>query len=139
MLYYFIYTMIIKSENDMIKLGEKLIKEKKIILLEWDLWAGKTTLTKGIAKGLHIDNRKIQSPTYAYMNVYDNKLLHIDMYRFESYEQVVEKWIIDEIGNYDYIVIERPKRIDQLPINNYYLVNIKKTSPTSREVCIEKG
>jgi type II secretory pathway predicted ATPase ExeA len=38
--------MLINSEEEMIELGAKLIQEKKIILLEGDLGAGKTTFTK---------------------------------------------------------------------------------------------
>ena len=38
--------MIIHSEEEMIELGSRLIQEKKILLLEGDLGAGKTTFTK---------------------------------------------------------------------------------------------
>jgi len=129
--------MLINSEEEMIELGAKLIQEKKIILLEGDLGAGKTTFTKWVAKWLNIKGVTIQSPTYTYTNTYEEKLFHMDMYRLESYDQILQKWIIHDMENYDYIVIERPKRIDQLPIDDYYIVHIKKTSPTSREVSIE--
>jgi len=129
--------MLINSEEEMIELGAKLIQEKKIILLEGDLGAGKTTFTKWVAKWLNITGVTIQSPTYTYTNTYGGKLFHMDMYRLESYDQMLQKGIIHDMENYDYIVIERPKRIDQLPIDDYYIVHIKKTSPTSREVSIE--
>ena len=129
--------MIIHSEEEMIELGSRLIQEKKILLLEGDLGAGKTTFTKWVAKWLNIKADDIQSPTYTYTNTYGHKLFHMDMYRLESYEEMVKKWIIHDMENYDYIVIERPKRIDQLPIDDYYIVHIKKISPTSREISIE--
>ncbi|GHV25600.1 hypothetical protein FACS1894176_04480 [Bacteroidia bacterium] len=50
------------------------------------------------------------------MNIYDDKLLHVDMYRLESFEQLLEKGILDQMNTYDYILIEWPKRIDQLEI-----------------------
>ena len=128
--------MLIESEKEMIELGKKLIQQKKIILLEWDLGAGKTTFTKWVAQWLGINDTAIQSPTYTYINTYGDKLFHMDMYRLESYEQMLQKGIIHEMENYDYIIIEWPKRIDKLPIKNYYFVEIKKTSPTSREVTI---
>jgi tRNA A37 threonylcarbamoyladenosine biosynthesis protein TsaE len=48
-------------------------------------------LAKGFAKGLNIDENKVQSPTYAYIHVYEDKMLHMDMYRIEKYEELVEK------------------------------------------------
>lgn len=129
--------MLIESEEEMMALGAKLIQEKRIILLEWDLGAGKTTFTKWVAQWLQINPKQIQSPTYTYTNTYNDTLFHMDMYRLESYEQMIQKWIIDNMYDYDHIIIERPKRVDKLPIQDYYIVHIKKTSPTSREVSIE--
>jgi len=48
-------------------------------------------LTKGFARGLGIDEKKVQSPTYAYINIYDERVLHLDMYRIKKYEELVEK------------------------------------------------
>ncbi|MDR2540501.1 MAG: tRNA (adenosine(37)-N6)-threonylcarbamoyltransferase complex ATPase subunit type 1 TsaE [Candidatus Peribacteria bacterium] len=59
---------------------------------------------------------QVQSPTYTYLNIYDNKLLHLDMYRLESFEQLIEKGILDQMNEYNYILIEWPKRVDQLEI-----------------------
>ncbi len=124
----------ISTPEEMFELWVKLAKEHKILLLKWELWAGKTLLTKGFAKGLGLDEHHVQSPTYAYLNVYGAKLLHIDMYRIKEYDELVEKGIIDQINEYDHIVIERPKFIDKLPIKNHIEIEIKKTSETERSV-----
>ncbi len=124
----------INSEQEMIDFWKSLAQKHKIILLEWDLWAGKTTFTKGFAQWLDITQTPVQSPTYTYINIYENKLLHIDMYRLQSEQELTEKGILDQINEFDYIIIERPKYIDKLPINTYITASIKKTSPTSREV-----
>lgn len=130
--------MLIKSPEEMLKFWEKLAFESKILLLEWDLWAGKTLLTKWFAKWLSIDSNTVQSPTYAYINIYDNKLLHIDMYRIEKYEDLIEKWILDQINHFDYIVIEWPKFIDRLWLKNYLEINIMKKSENERMLNIVK-
>lgn len=122
----------------MLKLWNKLAKEAKVLLLRWDLWAGKTLLTKWFAKWLWIDENIVQSPTYAYINIYEDKLLHIDMYRIEHYSDLVEKWILDQIHQYEYIVIERPKFIDKLWLINYLNIEIIKKSVNIREVNIIK-
>ena len=47
----------IKSPEEMIELGEKIgkyLEKNMVILMEGDLGAGKTTMTKGIAKALGI-------------------------------------------------------------------------------------
>lgn len=63
------------------RLGE-LVTAGQLILLTGDLGAGKTTLTKGIAKGLGID-QMIKSPTYTIVRTYDGRLPlnHLDIYR----------------------------------------------------------
>ena len=38
------------------------------------------------------------------------------MYRLENENEVWEKWINDQISQYDYITIERPKFIELLDI-----------------------
>ncbi|MDR0282058.1 MAG: tRNA (adenosine(37)-N6)-threonylcarbamoyltransferase complex ATPase subunit type 1 TsaE [Candidatus Peribacteria bacterium] len=61
-----------------------------------------------------MNSEQVQSPTYTYINVYDNKLLHVDLYRLEHFGDLVEKGILDQMENYDYILIERPKWIEKL-------------------------
>jgi len=129
--------MLIKSPEEMLKFWEKLALEHKFLLLEWDLWAGKTLLTKWFARWLWIDLNTVQSPTYAYINIYDNKLLHIDMYRIEKYEDLVEKWILDQINQFNYVVVERPKFIDKLWLKDYLKINIQKISETERKINID--
>ena len=80
--------LIINSTSEMIEFGEKLGKELKpnmIITLLGDLGAGKTTLTKGIAKGLGI-NSIINSPTFTIMKIHQGKmpLFHMDVYRLDN-------------------------------------------------------
>ncbi|MBP7847951.1 tRNA (adenosine(37)-N6)-threonylcarbamoyltransferase complex ATPase subunit type 1 TsaE, partial [Patescibacteria group bacterium] len=45
-----------------------------------------------------------------YLNTYQNKLLHIDMYRLETKEQLHETGLLEQITLYEYILIERTKR-----------------------------
>lgn len=111
--------MKINSPEEMLALWEQLAKDHKILLLQGDLGAGKTLLTKWFAKWLGIDDHLVQSPTYAYLNVYENKLLHIDMYRLESYEDLVQKWILGSnartwLHRHRTTQIHRPAWIDEV-------------------------
>ncbi len=72
-------------------MGERiglLLKKNSVITLEGTLGAGKTTLVKGIAKGLDIENN-IVSPTFTLIQEYLGRLqlYHMDLYRIDSAEE----------------------------------------------------
>ncbi|MGM7703797.1 tRNA (adenosine(37)-N6)-threonylcarbamoyltransferase complex ATPase subunit type 1 TsaE [Pseudalkalibacillus sp. Hm43] len=69
------------------RLGEHL-QAGDVITLEGDLGAGKTTFTKGLAKGLHI-KRVVKSPTFTIIREYQGRLplYHMDVYRLEDSDE----------------------------------------------------
>jgi len=80
----------VKNEAEMKLLGAKLgrlLRGGEIIELIGDVGAGKTTLTKGIAAGLGIDE-DVQSPSFTISRVYDTplklRLAHYDFYRLHD-------------------------------------------------------
>lgn len=94
------YRLIIESEEDMRRLGERigeLLFPSAFIALFGDLGAGKTTLTKGIAKALDIEG--IMSPTFTIVRRHEGRLRldHFDAYRIESAEELYA------IGYEDYL------------------------------------
>ena len=125
----------ITSEQDMIDFGTELAKDFSggdIVLLHGDLGAGKTTITKGIAKGLGIDN-DIVSPTFSIMNVYEieslkskvKSLVHIDTYRLEQEDDLIEIGVEDYLGNENYIcVVEWPEKITSL-LDGKKVINVE--------------
>ena len=93
-------------------------------------------MIKGFAEGIGIASEKVQSPTYAYLNIYDDKLLHIDMYRLDSLEEMIEKGILNQISEFEWIVIEWPKREDQLDLQDFFVNKDEKISADTRELII---
>lgn len=82
--------MIIESEKMMRELAEQIGRQLvggEVIELIGDVGAGKTTFTKGLAKGLDI-NETIQSPTFTISREYDARdglrLSHYDFYRLQD-------------------------------------------------------
>ncbi|WP_163102977.1 tRNA (adenosine(37)-N6)-threonylcarbamoyltransferase complex ATPase subunit type 1 TsaE [Peribacillus alkalitolerans] len=76
------------SSDDTFHLAEKLgsvVQAGTVITLEGDLGAGKTTFTKGLAKGLGI-HRNVNSPTFTIIKEYMGRmpLYHMDVYRIED-------------------------------------------------------
>jgi len=82
--------IVIKSTDEMIQLGEQLgrvLGGGEVIELIGDVGAGKTTLTKGIAKGLEIHD-DVQSPSFTLSRLYEARdglvLAHYDFYRLND-------------------------------------------------------
>lgn len=74
-----------QNEEELMALGQKLgqvLQEQDLLVLTGDLGAGKTTFTKGLAKGLEID-QMVKSPTYTIVRAYEGRLplYHLDVYR----------------------------------------------------------
>ncbi len=92
--------------------GKDLAQKHKNILLNGELAAGKTTFVRGFVQWLWLDHTQVSSPTYAYLNIYDQTVVHIDMYRLEQENELIEKWLLDAIMDHEYVLIERPKRTE---------------------------
>src|ERR1041385_6709378 len=72
------------------RIGESLLAGDVVALLG-ELGAGKTYLTKGIARGLGVSaERAVNSPTFVLVNEYAGRfpLFHIDAYRLAGPEQL---------------------------------------------------
>lgn len=88
-LYAIITFMIIKGESSMKNLGKRLgdsLRGGEIIELIGDVGAGKTTLTRGIARSLGIEDT-LQSPTFTISREYKGeklRLVHYDFYRLSE-------------------------------------------------------
>lgn len=133
------YTEIINSSLDMIKLGEALgacLEENMVILMEGDLGAGKTTLTKGIAKALGV-SRVVNSPTFTILKIYEGRLplYHMDVYRLdnESGDEYLEEYF--EAGGVT--IIEWAHQISNILPKNYLLVTIEYIDDSTRRITLE--
>lgn len=109
------------------ELGEKC-NPGDILTLHGDLGVGKTLFSKGLGKGLAIDE-PISSPTFTVVQVYDSgrlPLYHFDVYRIADIEEM------DEIGYEDYFygegvcLIEWAEQIQELLPDNVISITIEK-------------
>ena len=120
------------------ELGLKIasqIPNGTVIGLLGDLGAGKTTLVRGVAKGLHI-NEVVQSPTFNIMKLYlkgDRPLIHIDAYRLADLNTDIG---LDEYIGYEtgITMIEWPLFIKKLLPKNTLWIEIKNTGETTRHI-----
>lgn len=134
-----------KSEKETLALGEKFGKKLKggeVIALQGNLGAGKTILTKGIAKGLGIKNI-VNSPTFILMNIYDVKksdikqLVHVDCYRIKKPDEIVNIGLEEYYYDQDCVVIiEWPEKIKEILPKNLIKISIKIKDGDQREVTV---
>jgi tRNA threonylcarbamoyladenosine biosynthesis protein TsaE len=104
-----------------LSLGEQIghaVLSPFAIALKGDLGAGKTTLVKGLAKGLGVDDDYyITSPTFNIINEYPAKevrLCHLDLYRLGSADEL-EYIGFDDLGGTDaIIVVEWPGFLEEV-------------------------
>lgn len=127
------------SEEETLALGEKYAKTLEkgdVVLLYGDMGAGKTAFTKGVARGLGIE-QNVSSPTYAYMNDYDGRLYHYDCYRLSSGEDAEGLGLTDYFYSDGVCLVEWPMNIaDALP-TKHKRVTITKTGENTREITFE--
>ncbi len=128
--------MLIHSVDEMIQLWKELGSKYPKILLYGNLWVGKTHFTKWFVQNHQINPEHVTSPTYTYLNEYDTKVLHIDMYRISQSTDLLHKGILDKIENYNNIIIERPKFESDYSDDDRLKVEITKWEWDTREVTI---
>lgn len=98
-----------------IQLG-KLLNPGDIVCLTGDLGTGKTHITKGIARGLDIDDN-ITSPTFTIVNEYDSgrlKLNHFDVYRVSDPDEIYAIGFDDYIFSDAVSIIEWANYIEEI-------------------------
>jgi len=119
-------TFTTKTPEETIALGERIgskLKKGDIIAMQGTLAAGKTTITKGIAKALNI-NDTITSPTFCLISEYYGKmpLYHMDVYRLDGGEDFVNLGTDDMLYGDGVSIIEWSEKImDELPKNTIIL------------------
>ncbi len=120
--------MLSRNENELISIGENLgsvCQAGQVILLSGNLGAGKTTLVKGIAKGLGIE-QMIKSPTYTIIREYEGRLplFHLDVYRIGDDPDSID--LDDFLFGDGITVIEWGELLDLSLFDDYLRIYIEK-------------
>ena len=140
----------IKNEAAVIDFAENLMREilqsqdalPCVIELFGDVGAGKTTFTKGLARGLEI-TEEITSPTFTISKVYENsrgqKLVHYDFYRLENPGIMVEDLFENLQDPHTVTVIEWADTVSEILPANHLRLEILINDDGSRTLNLTKS
>ncbi len=93
-----------------------------VVALSGELGAGKTTFTQAVARAFRVSD-PVTSPTFIIMNVFGISpvargiatLCHVDAYRLEKGEELLNVGIEDYMGNPSVVtLIEWPERVAEI-------------------------
>jgi tRNA threonylcarbamoyladenosine biosynthesis protein TsaE len=128
------------SEEETIAVGERIARElpsRAVVLLIGNLGAGKTTLAKGIVKGLGgAQPDEVSSPTFTLIHEYGAHVYHIDLYRLERPQELATLGL-DEIFDREAVVlIEWGERfLEAMPLERIE-IRLETTGESDREIKI---
>lgn len=140
----------IVQESGLYEMAQKIVDtlasttspQAKILFLEGDLGAGKTTFTKELAAVLGVTKEEVHSPTFILKKEYTTghpffkKLIHIDAYRFnEAQEAKVLRLEDDILKQGALIVIEWPSKLGGI-VEEDMTISFSVVDDVTREVAI---
>jgi tRNA threonylcarbamoyladenosine biosynthesis protein TsaE len=127
-----------ESEEETIALGEKIATElpaSAVVLLIGQLGAGKTTLAKGIVKGLGAAKPDdVSSPTFTLIHEYSARVFHIDLYRMDTATQVATLGLEEIFDRPAIVLIEWGERFPELMPNDRIEIRLRALEENSREI-----
>ena len=114
-----------------------------MVLLHGDLGAGKTTLAKGIAAALGVED-VVSSPSFSLVNEYDTRLAaavtrlyHIDLYRLRSEDDLASIGFDDFMApSHGITLVEWPERASAALPERFLLVEFETVKAGSRRLRI---
>jgi tRNA threonylcarbamoyladenosine biosynthesis protein TsaE len=115
------------SAEETIELGKKIgsaLKKGDIIAMTGTLAAGKTTITKGIALSLGVEDT-VTSPTFCLISEYEGSkmpLYHMDVYRLDSTEDFINLGVDDLLYGDGVSIIEWSEKVQsELPKTTIFM------------------
>lgn len=136
-------TYISHSEAETEAIGEQFAKNLEkgaVIAMYGDLGAGKTAFVRGMARGMGLTCR-VSSPTFTIVNEYEGEreLIHFDMYRLESSDELFEIGWEDYLARGAVCAVEWSEKVEDAFFGDEIVLRIDKLSDNERRISIEEG
>lgn len=119
----------------------RLLRPGDVVGLYGELGTGKTTMVKGIASALGVDEREVVSASFTIIAEYNTipPLFHVDLYRIEKYDELTELGLWDQIRDDSISVIEWAEKAEKGLPESMIKVRFKTLGENIREITIEGG
>jgi tRNA threonylcarbamoyladenosine biosynthesis protein TsaE len=133
-------TIVSRNAEQTIELGKKIaekLTKGSVVALHGPLGSGKTTLVKGIAAGLGIEE-SVTSPSFTLISEYEGRLrlYHMDLYRIDSIDEFellgAEELMYDE----GVTIIEWAEKIEEILPENRIGVTFDMEAGGVRKISI---
>jgi tRNA threonylcarbamoyladenosine biosynthesis protein TsaE len=125
--------------GDLASAAKELLRatQQKVWLMNGEMGAGKTTLTKALCEELGVEGT-MSSPTFSIVNEYQTKnkevVYHFDFYRLKNETEAMDIGVEEYLDSGNYCFLEWPDKIANLIPTDHFEVNIKEHTPTSRTI-----
>jgi len=136
-----------RSAEETVALGGKLaptLKSAHMVILSGDLGAGKTTLVKGIAEGIHAASQDyVTSPTFTLIHEFrgpEVNLFHVDLYRVETPRELATLGLDElfaEDGNL--VLLEWGEKFPRFLKERDVEISIERVADQERKILVTRG
>jgi len=111
----------------------------RIVLMEGEMGAGKTTLTKEICGVMGADVDEVNSPTFAIVNEYDSRegvIYHFDFYRLKNQSEAIDFGLFDYLDSGRWCFMEWSEKVEALLPDECVVVRIEVLEENKRRITI---
>lgn len=135
--------IITHSTEETIERGREIgarLRPPVLVLLEGELGAGKTTLTKGIVSGAGAaGEEEVTSPTFTLVHRYEGRarVYHIDLYRISDLHDLETLGLEDVFSERAIVIVEWPDRLKLRTDWPVVRISLEHISEVSRRIVVQ--
>lgn len=116
----------------------KAVGHRRVLLLDGQMGAGKTTLIQAICRQLGVDGG-MSSPTFSIINEYGSAaggIFHVDLYRCQSEQEVIRAGVEECIYSGNFCFVEWPSKAPDLFPDDAVSVQVVQLDEQTRKIVV---